>query len=79
MIYDLLLTGAPVSPESLSEALAEAVRTEGAAVDVADRDGDQSQRGWTAPVLCGYVRLRRTPWSTRHRPSSNSHDAWQRH
>ncbi|MGI5428350.1 hypothetical protein [Streptomyces sp. CA-179760] len=58
MIYDLLLVGAPVSPASLAEALAEAVRTEGADVDVADRDSDQSRRDWTAPVLCGYTRLR---------------------
>lgn len=27
-------------------------------VDAADRDGDQSGRDWTAPVLCGYIRLR---------------------
>lgn len=26
--------------------------------DAADRDGDQSGRDWTAPVLCGYIRLR---------------------
>ncbi|MFC9505616.1 hypothetical protein [Streptomyces sp. NPDC057002] len=58
MIYDLLLVGPPVSPTSLAEALAAAVRTEGADVDVADRDGDQSQRDWAAPVLCGYIRLR---------------------
>ncbi|MGW0864050.1 hypothetical protein [Streptomyces sp. NPDC002611] len=58
MIYDLLLSGAPVSPASLAKALAEAVRVEGADVDVADRDGDQSQRDWAAPVLCGYSRLR---------------------
>ncbi|QWB23332.1 MULTISPECIES: hypothetical protein [Streptomyces] len=58
MIYDLLLVGPPVSPMSLAEALAGAVRPEGADVDVADRDGDQSQRDWTAPVLCGYSRLR---------------------
>ncbi|MFI6376363.1 hypothetical protein [Streptomyces sp. NPDC050546] len=58
MIYDLLLAGASIPPASLAEALAEAVRTEGADVDVADRDGDQSQRDWAAPVLCGYIRLR---------------------
>ncbi|WP_435282210.1 hypothetical protein [Streptomyces koelreuteriae] len=58
MSYDLLLVGPPVSPTSLAEALARAVRTEGADVDVADRDGDQSQRGWTSPVLCGYIKLR---------------------
>ncbi|MGX5212899.1 hypothetical protein ACWKT3_30135 [Streptomyces violaceus] len=58
MIYDLLLAGPPVSPTSLAEALAEAVRTEGADLDVADRDDDQSRRDWTAPVLCGCIRLR---------------------
>ncbi|UOB10528.1 hypothetical protein MQE23_16265 [Streptomyces sp. HP-A2021] len=58
MIHDVLLVGPPVSPRSLAEALAGAVRTEGADVDVADRDGDQSRRDWTAPVLCGYLRLR---------------------
>jgi hypothetical protein len=58
MIYDLLLAGPPVPPTSLAKALAEAVRTEGVDVDVADRDGDQSGRDWTAPVLCGYIRLR---------------------
>ncbi|MFC9128926.1 hypothetical protein ACFT4A_19035 [Streptomyces sp. NPDC057099] len=58
MIHDLLLVGAPVSPASLTEALAEAVQTDGTDVDVADRDGDESQRDWTAPVLCGYIRLR---------------------
>jgi hypothetical protein len=58
MIYNLLLVGPPVSSTALAEALAEAVRTEGADVDVADRDGDQSRRDWTAPVLCGYIGLR---------------------
>lgn len=58
MIYDLLLAGPPVSPTSLAEALAKAVRTEVADVDVADRDADQRRRDWTAPVLCGYTRLR---------------------
>ncbi|MFI8831477.1 hypothetical protein ACIGPN_10655 [Streptomyces afghaniensis] len=58
MISNLLLVGPPVSPTSLAEALAEAVRTESADVDVADRDGDQSRRDWTAPVLCGYITLR---------------------
>ncbi|MDQ0751004.1 hypothetical protein QF034_005235 [Streptomyces africanus] len=34
------------------------MKTERADVDVADRDGDQSRRDWTAPVLCGYITLR---------------------
>jgi hypothetical protein len=58
MIYDLLLAGPPVVPTSLAGALAKAVRTEGADVDVADQDADQSGRDWSAPVLCGYARLR---------------------
>ncbi|MGK5697899.1 hypothetical protein ACSNOJ_34270 [Streptomyces sp. URMC 128] len=58
MIYDVFLVGPPVSPMSLAEALAGAVKTERADVDVADRDGDQSRRDWTAPVLCGYLGLR---------------------
>ncbi|GAA2763285.1 hypothetical protein GCM10010103_23260 [Streptomyces paradoxus] len=58
MNYDLLLVGPPVPPASLAEALLKAVRTEGADVDVADQDDDQSRRDWSAPVLCGYIRLR---------------------
>ncbi|MFI9750579.1 hypothetical protein [Streptomyces collinus] len=42
MDYDLLLVGPPVPPASLTEALTEAVRTEGVDVDVADRDSDRS-------------------------------------
>lgn len=58
MIYDLLLTGRPVRPAVLADALIEAVGAGAVDVDVADRDGDQSTRDWTAPVLCGYSGLR---------------------
>ncbi|MCK8434420.1 hypothetical protein G3I77_15740 [Streptomyces sp. D2-8] len=58
MIYGLLMAGMPIPPASLADALAEAVRTEGVDVDVADRDDDQGRRDWSAPVLRGYIRLR---------------------
>ncbi|MGP3984237.1 hypothetical protein [Streptomyces sp. KR80] len=58
MIYDLLLAGPPVPPQVLAEALTEVVGAGAVDVDVADTDEDQSQRDWTAPILCGYRRLR---------------------
>src|SRR5205807_4870348 len=58
MIYDLLLAGPTVAPSALADALTAAVGAGRVDVDIADRDDDQEQRDWSAPVLCGYIRLR---------------------
>ncbi|MFJ9423731.1 hypothetical protein [Streptomyces sp. NPDC101249] len=58
MIANLFTVAAP-APAALRRALARALALPESAVDVADADGDQADRDWDAPVLCGYRRLPR--------------------